>query len=127
MIFHTQVDMFWCKQIEWRRVSHLLRVAKVPPSAIPLPHFRCLGSTSAKPDFSNKTIERENQQSKQEQETHFSVLNVEQQFDLDLHVLEKRFKDLQRLYHPDKYANAPQVRLLRRFSVVVTIMRSTKN
>jgi molecular chaperone HscB len=37
----------------------------------------------------------------------FDVLGLEPTFDLDLGLLEQRYRDLQRTLHPDRYVNAP--------------------
>src|ERR1041384_3490226 len=37
----------------------------------------------------------------------FATLGVEPRFDLDLHALEQRHRDLSKAHHPDRYTSAP--------------------
>ena len=39
-------------------------------------------------------------------QTHFELFDLAESFDIDLEDLNQRYRDLQRLAHPDKFANA---------------------
>lgn len=51
----------------------------------------------------------ENDEAEIEMDNYFKIMNIEKKYDLDLNLLEKRYKEFQRINHPDKFANKTHV------------------
>jgi len=63
-------------------------------------------------DFSNDATSGDKSSNHDDEEVnYFKIMNMATKYDVDMNLLEKRYKDFQRQYHPDKFANAPPVRI----------------